>query len=82
MTKNNDFFARARHCSLPLDESYFITPLTPLILRRGGVMRPFKVVPFTVPHEAKASHYRLGVLGEDSLWECAIGITSFTLLFE
>jgi hypothetical protein len=34
-------------------------------------------VPFTVPHEAKASHYRLGVLGGNSLWEFAIGITSF-----
>ena len=43
-------------------------------------MRPFKVVPFMVLHEAKASHYRLALLEGDSLWDFAIGITSFLYL--
>jgi hypothetical protein len=37
-------------------------------------VRPFKVV-----HEAEASHYRLALLGGDSLRESAIGITSFLI---
>jgi len=33
-----------------------------------------------VLHEAKASHYRLALLGGDSLRDFAIGITSFPFI--